>query len=479
MRGLLIPNLFAYVALCIWPVITAAMFAQLRLGMAVACSVIAGFLLLPVAVTIAIPVLVDIDKTMVISVSTFLCAFAFAPRSTKFVPRNAALLVLFAVFVLSPIATSMLNHDPQVFTSRVVSGMNLYDGFSVAQGQLVLLMPFMAGYAALRGEKGHRTLLMCIAVAGLIYTLPMLLEIRLSPQLNRWVYGFFPHSFGQQYRGGSFRPVVFVGHGLMVAIVMCMAVIAMAGLTRYRRRLFDVPTGLLLAYLGVLLYLCRSLGSLLISGIAVPLAMFAKPSQVRVFGFVIALLMIGYPVLRHADLIPAGGLQGIVQSFNPDRAQSLQVRTENEGLLLNKAVQRPLFGWGTWGRNRVYSEGWGSDISVTDGYWIMTLGSYGYIGYFATFGILCFGLLARPIRGRGKIPPATAALQLVMIANLVDLLPNASLSPLTWLIAGALCPAIAPRRRDESGGDDSADLGRIESAEPDHAPDRAIERVSA
>lgn len=58
-----------------------------------------------------------------------------------------------------------------------------------------------------------------LVIAGLIYTVPMLYEIRMSPQLHTIFYGYFPHSFGQQARGGGFRPVVFMGHGLLVGFL--------------------------------------------------------------------------------------------------------------------------------------------------------------------------------------------------------------------------------------------------------------------
>lgn len=57
----------------------------------------------------------------------------------------------------------------------------------------------------------------------------MLYEVRLSPQLHRIFYGYFPHSFAQQVRGGGFRPVVFLQHGLWVAFfAMMMTVVTFA-----------------------------------------------------------------------------------------------------------------------------------------------------------------------------------------------------------------------------------------------------------
>lgn len=37
-----------------------------------------------------------------------------------------------------------------------------------------------------------------------------------------------------------------------------------------------------------------------------------------------------------------------------------------------------------------------------------------------------------------NIDPVTAGMSVVMVANLIDLIPNSGLAPVTWLIGGAL-----------------------------------------
>ena len=65
-----------------------------------------------------------------------------------------------------------------------------------------------------------------------------------------------------------------------------------------------------------------------------------------------------------------------------DRAQSLEYRFDCENLLIDKAVQQPVFGWGGWGRSDVYREPdmpWRKKV-VTDGLWIIYLGNKGFVG---------------------------------------------------------------------------------------------------
>lgn len=450
-----------------WPFITIGLFVKLPHKPAIIVSILAGYMLLPVRTAFEIPVVIDIDKATVVSLSAFVAAYAFAKGRTIVLPRDPVLLALMAVFILSPLATAIGNRDPMVYQIRVIPGMSNYDALGVMQINLVTLMPFILGYAFLRGPENHRLILGIFVGAALIYTLPMLVEMRLSPQLHYWLYGFFPHSFGQQMRGSGFRPVVFLGHGLVVAIFACMAVIAAAGLSRFRRRVLTLRTTLVIAYLAIILILCRSFGAIFIGLMFVPLAWLAPPRLLRQIALVIGIVMLCYPVLRQGGVMGGGGLDSVVASISVDRAASLDARTSNEETLLAKLQERPWFGWGSWGRNRIYEKGWGTDLSITDGGWIMRLGSYGYVGYLAMFGLLCFGLLGRHAGSRAAPALPTVVLMLVLCANLVDLLPNSSLSPLTWLLAGAICPGKSPRRRAKTAV-------ASETLEPQSAPEREL-----
>ena len=70
-----------------------------------------------------------------------------------------------------------------------------------------------------------RALAAGIVAAGLVYVPFCLFEVKQSPQLHVIVYGYMPHDFGQQVRFGGYRPMVFLGHGLLVAFFMSTAMI--------------------------------------------------------------------------------------------------------------------------------------------------------------------------------------------------------------------------------------------------------------
>ena len=128
--------------------------------------------------------------------------------------------------------------------------------------------------------------------------------------------------------------------------------------------------------------------------------------------------------------------------LDEDRAGSVGFRLRNENLLRDKALQRPILGWGGGDRSRVFNSE-GDDVAVTDGLWIMALGRNGFVGLAANFGLL---LLPAYLFLR-RFPPATwtdpevaplavGAVVLAMFA--VDCLFNAMLNPVYFLMAGGL-----------------------------------------
>jgi hypothetical protein len=110
----------------------------------------------------------------------------------------------------------------------------------------------------------------------------------------------------------------------------------------------------------------------------------------------------------------------------------LNVRFTNEDQLLRREAERFFFGWGRFGRWRIYDE-WGTDITFSDGRWIITMGQFGFIGFLAEFGLLawpvfCASAALRRLQSR-KDQVFLAALTLVLAINIFDLLPNSPLRP--------------------------------------------------
>ena len=154
------------------------------------------------------------------------------------------------------------------------------------------------------------------------------------------------------------------------------------------------------------------------------------------------IIAIGYPMLRNAGLIPIDAILAQAESFSAERAQSLEYRFNNENQLLARAAEKPLFGWGGWGRSLIRHPETGEILSIPDGRWIIVFGTFGWLGYICEFGLLALPLIMMWMYIRSHrdaaLSPWVAPLTLVLGITMMDMLLNATLTPLTWLTAGAI-----------------------------------------
>jgi hypothetical protein len=262
----------------------------------------------------------------------------------------------------------------------------------------------------------------------------------MSPQFHNWVYGYAPSNFSQTVRGDSYRPLVFMNHGLTLAMFMWSAVVAGWLLTKLRAPLVRASSRTAAIVLTIIFPLLNSLGSLVYGIITVPLIWFAHPRVQLWFATALACLVLSYPLIRGEGFFPRQFLVDVSAKYaSQGRAESLDFRFENEEKLLAKALEKPTFGWGGWGRSRVFDES-GFDYSVTDGEWVIHLGVHGWVGFLAIFGLLVapiFIALKRIGRGDQQTQILIAGVALLTSIRAVDLLPNSGIQ-IGMFFAGAL-----------------------------------------
>ncbi|MEM9973183.1 MAG: hypothetical protein AAF771_03315 [Pseudomonadota bacterium] len=450
-----------------WPVLSVVLFARFRASIAVPAALLAAYVLLPPRLAIDLPVIPALDKESGAALAATLVALFLVFQSRRqsatsvdalpgWIPRDPFAIFFLGCLIVGPILTVLTNRDRIPIGDFVLPGLRPYDAGSIILANLVMLVPLLLGRKFLFNPGHHRDVLIVFAVIIGAYSILGLYEVRMSPQLNMMVYGYFPHDWIQHLRQEGFRPLVFLTHGLILGILMCLCVLSAIGAARTsqgRTRLFFIAIA---GFVFATLALSKSLGALMIAVVLLPVAILVGRRLQLLAAAAIAVLAIGYPYLRAVDVAPVGAVIALAERIDPVRASSFAFRIENEDILLEKARERPLAGWGGWGRNRVYDDR-GRDISVTDGYWIGTFGMTGVVGYLGQFGLLTIPLIALAIRTRRNgVTLATSALALVAAANLVDLLPNASIGPFTWLLAGAMLGRLeAARSRDRRGESDA------------------------
>lgn len=428
------------VALYGWAAVVLLLFSLLPPRRAVVVSFVGGWLLLPSA-GIAFPGLPDLTKVTATAMGTALGVVLFdCGRLLRLRPRWFDLPVL--AWCIVPIASSLDN------------GLGLYDGLSFALSRVVAWgVPWVIGRAYFDSLEGMRELALGIVVGGLLYVPLALLEVRLSPQLHRWVYGFHPSPFGMTMRFGGFRPVVFMQHGLMLGLWMTAATLLAAWLwmTRSVRTIRRIPMSLLVGALAVTTVLCKSAGAVLL--LAGGLGLLAGTRAMRSGALIVLALALvpGYIAVRTAGLWHGEQAIAAAAVISEERAGSLAFRLENEDLILSRARQRPLVGWGGWGRWRVRDE-LGNDITTSDGLWVIAFGETGAVGLaaFVAMVLLPVGRFLRAVPGRWwgrpEIAPA-AALSVLLVSFAVDCLMNAMPNPIYMLGAGGLAGAATMLRR--------------------------------
>lgn len=434
------PNLFAFLMLVMWPVITAMAFRRLPVGRAIIASLLVAYLFLPPPPAgFDFPLLPPLTKETIPSLAMILaCLILYRDRITL-MPETIIGRVLVITFVCSPLATVLTNAEPVFWGQMALPALKLREAFSTMLQQALLIAPFLMARNFLRNPDDHRDILKALFIGGMVYSVLMLIEVRLSPQLNIWVYGYFQHNFDQMIRFGGFRPIVFLYHGLWVSFFAMTAVVSAAALARGSVTRVALGFWAAAAYLLVVLVLSKSLGAIMYGLLLVPLvAVLSSRTQLRVAAL-LAFVAMAYPVLKGADLVPQEAMVQQAERVESDRANSLRFRFQQETILLHRAQEKPLFGWGLWGRNHIWDGATRTILTVTDGRWIILIGVLGWVGFLAEFGLLALPIfLMWRKSGQGDLSPWIGPMALILAINMIDLIPNATLTPLTWLMAGAI-----------------------------------------
>lgn len=434
-------NFFAYFVMAIFPLVANVLFRKLSIYQAVICTIVIGYLFLPVRTWFDPPIGPHIDKYTLSSLVALFFACLYSRKRPEILPQSSALKFLLILFVVSPVFTGFLNQNPLVYGYRTLPGIDMLSGagISALALQFFVIVPFIAGRQYVNSEESLTAFLKILSIAGIAYTLVVLWEVRMSPRLHSQIYGYFPHVFAQQIRQDGFRSAAFIGHGLRTSMFLLVAFTATLFLAKQKITLFGIKASHLAIYLFVVIILNKSLAVAVYATAATMFTLFLSDRARRTSLILVCMLVVVYPVVRGSVFFPEEGLINLSLMHSAERAESLEFRFKNENALLEKAQQKPIFGWGGYGRNRIFNER-GDDISVTDGDWILSLGISGWVGFLAKYCLLVLPIFMS-IKASivyGSYQKETIFLSCILSLVLANTLVNSEIAPWAWLICGSL-----------------------------------------
>lgn len=425
---------------------------------AAAATYLLGWLFLPQAVIEVPGALPDWDRVTAIGLSVLGGVVVLDPgRLTLLRPSLLDLpLVLYCVAV--PLASSITN------------GLGAYDGFATALNVvLTLALPYLVGRMYFSDPPGFRSLALMVFLAGLLYVPLCLWEVRMSPQMHRTLYGFHQHTFYQSFRMGGYRPIVFLQHGLAVGMLMTCA--TLSGFWLWMTRGFGRWQGELtgaLCVLAVTTVLCKSLGALLLLAAGVGVLLLVRTAGTTLPILALTVIPPTYMAVRVTGSWASDGAVAMVSDLtSAERAESFAFRLRNEDLLVGKAMEQPLFGWGGWDRGKVIAPN--GKNAIADGMWVVVISRNGLFGV-VTFTLIyllpvwLFAWKGGPASGWSKGDLAVGASLATMLAlYAIDNLMNAMFSPFNLLAIGGIVGWIA--RGAPRGSEAPADpLGQLREA---------------
>lgn len=450
------PGPFAYLVFFLWIPISALLFAQHKPRRAAFIVVIAGTLTLPELVAVDPPILPPINKHVLV------CALAFVglllTSRTRFQRMRLlrGMQLFFVIMVLCNVGTAMTNPESYVFGGNPIweggprysvvivpplkntefIAMSIEDAFK-------FLIPFAVGQMLVQSREDAVVFLKAYVVACLVYVPFMLWEGMMSPQLHRIVYGYHSLSFGHNVRGDGYKPVVLTQSGLGLAMFQLVGLCAALGLHRLRERIRPaISAGLAAAIIFFALSVSRNVGVMFYAAGAVAVLLFTGARTMTRLSWVLILVFVTFPITRAKDWFPADDIVAYAQSKSPERAESLAMRFDNEKLLIEHTQRKPLWGWGSFGRNRRYDPYSGRDISVTDGEWAIHYSVRGALGVVSWFWLMALPVLwatrlIKRVRDRNE-QILLGMMTLTAAFNAVDLLPNSSFTMVPIVYSGML-----------------------------------------
>lgn len=441
----------AQFVLLAWIPIVFILFKRFPPQKAVIISLIVAWLFLPQGVKFSLSLIPDYDRLSATSYGILLATWFYDARRFQTF-KFGWLDIPMAIWCICPMLSSLTN------------GLGVYDGCAASLTAIITYgVPYFIGRIYFNNLTGIRQLAMGIFLGGLVYVPLCLLEVAISPQLHRLVYGYHGiRQFAQSFRYGGFRPTVFMQHGLAVGMWMMAA--TLIGIWLWQAKVINQIAGFPIAWfipvLLVTFVLLKSTGAYLYLLYGIVILLTAKWLRTALPLLVLIVMIFSYILMGTSGAITPERSEKIVtiagDLAGADRAHSLDFRFTNEEILVDKARQKMIFGWGGWDRNRVFEYNYQDelvDTTITDSLWILAFGVNGLVGLIAIFSsallpALSFFYCCYPASSwfHPKVAPA-AMLATITTLYMLDCTLNNQPNPVFTLASGGIAGLVIAQQQ--------------------------------
>jgi len=425
-------NAFVLAALLLYVIFGAALVIVFRGIRGIMAAIVIGWLFLPPVKGIDLPGIPVFTKEYAVSYAILLgVILSDSAKLMSFKPKLIDLPIL--IYILVP------------FFSSITNGLGAYDGMSGIYAKFFIFgVPYLLGRIFIKNPNDVKIVAKWFLYAGLI-AIPMIVwESKMSPQLNKQIYGYQASPFNMTQRLGGYRPMMFMRHGLEVGLWIATsgAVALWLWITSAKKfRLFNLPIAPFTSAILAATVLSRSLGAIFLLAGTTAVAVFVRSTGFRIALIALILTPSIYLSVRISNIWTPSQFTAIIASIDAERASSLQARLDQEVNFSKHALRKPIFGWGGYNRFRPVNDDGGSD--AVDGLTTIVLGSNGLVGLLAYLGMTTLPslLVIHRIKGRAITsalwaPGVGIILAISILA--MDMLLNSFYTPLHLIGIGVI-----------------------------------------
>ena len=432
------------VALIAWIPISLFFFRRYPIRIALLINFIGGWAVLPAARYVVegpgIPYWIIgtsleseyfLTKAVVIGFCGILAVLIFDPASIKRFRLTVWDLPM-GMWLIAPILSAIANPD------------NLSEGLV---GEIYQILawgsPYMIGRLYFTDTQSLRLTAKAFVVGGLAYIPFCLFEIVRGPFFYEHLYGYQPYQMMGAQRFLGYRPTVLLENGNQLGVWMATATLIAIWLWHRKaaKTIVHIPIFWVAISLFVVTLACQSTEAIIMLLALIPF-IFVDPRHLnRTVSLILVVCIVAFAAFRITnyvsirDLVRDNPIAHSVSSTLKNMGKgSLEWRVDQDEQHINKALNEPILGFGTW-------NWWDEGPMRPWGLWLLTFGMYGSVGLVSLEALLLIPALravwfplARSDIGYTNMRHTLSAA--VLISGVDSLLNSTVILPLLLVIGG-------------------------------------------